>query len=97
MGQPPATARHCITLARLEVVMVPGLAERERASLREQWTDWMRVVSPPLAGHRLFRIGATGHPSRLSAALRATIRGRGVRAEAFGARHVLREELLKGY
>jgi hypothetical protein len=27
--------------------MVPGTAERDRFTSREQWIDWWRVVSPP--------------------------------------------------
>lgn len=35
--------------------MVPGMAERDRFTCREQWNDWWRVASPP-AGRALYRV-----------------------------------------
>ena len=37
--------------------MVPGMAERDRFTIREQWKDWWRVTLPP-AGRGLHRVNA---------------------------------------
>ena len=89
--------RHRITLAWLEIVVVPGVAERERAPLREQWADWMRMTSPLAAGSPLFRAGRSGF-SRWFAATPGAMAPRTMeRIKVSGMRHVVIGKLLSGY
>ena len=39
--------------------MVPGTAERDRFTNREQWKDWWQAASPP-GGRPLSRVNASG-------------------------------------
>ena len=77
--------------------MVPGFAERERAPLREQRTDWMRLMSPPFVGIPLRRIGRRGHASLLHTALTTISPGRVIRVRSFRLRNAVSGQLLKGY
>lgn len=56
-------------------IVVPGVAERERAPLREQRTDWMRVTFLPAAKPALFRIGYSGCFRCLALVLELLARG----------------------
>ena len=89
--------RHRIILAWLEILVVPGVAERERAPLREQWTDWMRVTSSPEAGPPLFRIGRSGFSRWFVATPGATGPRAMERIKASGLRYVVIGKLLSGY
>ena len=41
--------------------MVPGIAERERAPLREQWVDWVHGAALSHPAPPLFRVGHMRH------------------------------------
>jgi hypothetical protein len=77
--------------------MVPGMAERDRFTSREQWNDWWRVVSPPAAG-ALFRVNACAlwrwRPARLAP---FGSRPPGRRFSWGWARHTPGREVLTGY
>lgn len=77
--------------------MVPGVAERERAPLREQRTDWMRVTSPVAAGSPLFRIGRSGFARWFVATPGAIAHEPKERITVSGWQHVVRGKLLSGY
>lgn len=77
--------------------MVPGFAERERAPLREQRTDWMCLMSPPFVGLPLRRIGHRGPAPLIHTALTAMVRGRVMRVRGFRLRNAVSGQLLEGY
>jgi hypothetical protein len=39
--------------------MVPGIAERDRSTIHEQWIDWWRTVNTAPAGRELHRVNAS--------------------------------------
>lgn len=77
--------------------MVPGTAERDRSTSREQWNDWWRVNSPS-AGRALRRVNAgalwTWRPALL---LRPGVRQEKSRADGGWVGQVAGDEALTGY
>lgn len=77
--------------------MVPGVAERERAPLREQWVDWMRVAARQQGRLPLYCIGNGARDRWSAAATGAQAGGRLLGMAVCGMRRALPWRLLQGY
>ena len=77
--------------------MVPGLAERDRSTIHEQWIDWWRTVNVAPAGCELHRVNASARWTWRSSLLwRSGVSHERARSGRESAPQVLRREVLTG-
>jgi hypothetical protein len=77
--------------------MVPGLAERDRSTIHEQWVDWWRTVNVAPGRCELHRVNANARWAWRSSLLwRSGASHEQARSGRVPARQMLRREVLTG-